>query len=101
MPTRPGGNDNRALPMRREGVDVESVQVTESAPNTFTRLPVREGEQLLVWFGTVNAGEVPPSARLEETTAALGPLADGPVQILELEPTPRSLLGHQRAARVR
>jgi hypothetical protein len=34
-------------------VKVEGVFVTESARNTFTRLPVREGEHVLVWFGVV------------------------------------------------
>lgn len=85
--------------LRRDGVRVESIFVTESAPNTFTRLPVREGEHLLVWFGTLQRGEVPPAQRLQEASAALGSLADGPLDVLELEPTPRSLLGHHPASR--
>jgi hypothetical protein len=85
--------------LRRDGVQVESVLVTESAPNTFTRLPVREGDHLLVWFGTVKGSELPKTQRLEEAHAALGPLADGPMQVLELEPTPRSLLGHHQTLR--
>jgi hypothetical protein len=85
--------------LRRNGVQVESVLVTESAPNTFTRLPVREGDHLLVWFGTVKTNELPKAQRLEEAHAALGKLADGPIQVLELEPTSRSVLGHHRTAR--
>jgi hypothetical protein len=85
--------------LRRAGVHVDSVLVTESAPNTFTRLPVREGDHLLVWFGSLKGSEVPTTQRLEEANAALGPLVDGPLQVLELEPTPRSLLGHHRTAR--
>jgi NIPSNAP len=84
--------------LRRDGVNVESIFVTESAPNTFPRLPVREGEHLLVWFGTLPRGEAPPAQRLLEASAAFGSLADGPPEVLELEATPRSLLGHPGAA---
>lgn len=84
--------------LRRDGVDVESVFVTESAPNTFTGLPVREGEHVLVWFGTLRS-ELPSAQRLEEISGVFAPLANGPLQILELEPTPRSLLGHHATAR--
>jgi len=67
--------------------------VTESAANTFARLPVREGE-VLVWFGTLQRDEMPSLQRLEAATAAiLGAVADGPPEFLELEPTARSLLG--------
>jgi hypothetical protein len=85
--------------LRRDGVDVESVFVTESAPNTFTGLPVREGEHVLVWFGTLRRSELPPAQRLEKISGVFGSLADEPPQLLELEPTPRSLLGHHAAAR--
>jgi hypothetical protein len=85
--------------LRRDGVDVESVFVTESARNTFTGLPVREGEHVLVWFGTLRRSELPSAQRLEEISSVFAPLADGPVQVLELDPTPRSLLGHQAIAR--
>lgn len=84
--------------LRWEGVTVESIFVTESAPNTFTRLPVREGEHLLVWFGTLEGGQMPSAQRLQEASAALGPHSDAPVEILELDPTPRSLLGHHQAS---
>jgi hypothetical protein len=85
--------------LRRDGVLVEAVFVTESAPNTFTRLPVREGEHLLVWFATLQRGDGPGTQRLQEASAAFGSLADEPLQVLELEATPRSLLGHHRAGR--
>ena len=69
-------------------VKVEGVFVTESARNTFTGLPVREGEHVLVWFGVVQ-GE-------EKATGWIEPTAlDGhPVSLLELEPTSRSRLGN-------
>jgi hypothetical protein len=85
--------------LERDGVHIESILVTESAPNTFTGLPVREGEHVLVWFGTLERRELPSVHRLEEISAVFGPLADGPLQVLELEPKPRSLLGHHATAR--
>lgn len=92
--------EQQAIPaLRRDGVQVESVFVTESAPNTFTKLPVREGEHLLVWFGTLRGNVVPPAQRLQEASAALDPFADDSLEILELESTARSLLGHHRIAR--
>jgi hypothetical protein len=82
--------------LRRERVFIQSVFVTESAPNTFARLPVREGEHLLVWFGTAQNGEPPTEPRLLAATAGLSAHADGPASFLELEPTPRSLLGRHK-----
>jgi hypothetical protein len=79
--------------LRLEGVRVESILVTESAPSTFARLPVREGEYVLVWFGTLLRDEEPGTRRVEEATAVLDPSAAGPPEILELDPTPRSALG--------
>jgi hypothetical protein len=72
-------------------VKVEGVFVTESARNTFTRLPVREGEHVLVWFGIVQDPGSSPGwiDRLASRTA----LDDRPVSVLELEPTSRSRLG--------
>ncbi len=82
--------------LRRIGADVESIFVTEPARNTFTRLPVREGEHLLVWFGTLQSGSTAPTAQaLQESSAALSSHADGPPQLLELDPTSRSLFGRR------
>ena len=75
-----------ARTLEASGVKVVGVFVTEVAPNTFTRLPVREGENVFVWFGVVRGGEPP-----REWNAALAsaiPLDDVPVLLLELEPTP-------------
>lgn len=92
--------ERQAVPqLRRDGLVVDAIFVTESAPNTFTRLPVREGEHLLVWFSTWERGEARRAERLPSASAALGGLADGPMEILELEATPRSLLGHHRSLR--
>src|SRR4029453_2702715 len=44
---------NVAPQLRARGIDIAGLFVSESAPNTFTRLPVREGEHVLVWVGTL------------------------------------------------
>ena len=70
-------------------IGVNGVFVTETAPNTFTRLPVREGEHVLVWIGTVNG-----AADRIESIAADSILSGHRPTILDLEPTSRSLLGN-------
>ena len=83
---------NVAPQLQARGVDIEGLFVSESAPNTFTRLPVREGEHVLVWVGSL---KVTGPTRLEEirAVAALDGVRDTPT-LLSLEPTPRSRLGH-------
>jgi ribosomal 50S subunit-recycling heat shock protein len=77
-------------------VKIEGVFVTESAPNTFTRLPVRDGENVLVWFGVVQGEEVTP-AGIEQLTR-LATLDEHTMSLLELEPTARSTLSGGAAA---
>src|SRR5262245_50096358 len=82
--------------LRAAGVSVAGVLVTESAPNTFTRLPVREGVQVLVWFGVVERPEAAPGEGAgwrERLAGVLDDLAGPALTVLELEPTSRSLLG--------
>jgi NIPSNAP protein len=80
------------------GVRVEGVFVTEPARNTFTRLPVREGENVLVWFGVAERAQQ-PEGWLDKLAAATL-LHDRRMSVLELEPTARSILGDgPRAAR--
>jgi hypothetical protein len=74
--------------LRTRGVALKGVFVTETARNTFTRLPVRDGEHVLVWIGTVDGAP----DRLE-SIAADGTLGDHVPAVLDLEPTSRSLLG--------
>ena len=79
------------------GARVAAWMVTEASPNTFPRLPVREGEQVLVWVGrfsdtTDHAGHL---VRAEQ--AGLGDgfgltSRRGVIQRLRLEPTARSRL---------
>jgi hypothetical protein len=77
--------------LRANGIQIEGVFLTESAPNTFARLPVREDEHVLVWFGTVSGGEFSRSSL--DDIAGQTTLDNLPVSLLELEPTPRSILG--------
>ena len=63
--------ERQVMPLVRDhGVRVEAAYVTEPGPNTFTRLPVRDGN-VLVWFGTVVGSEMPAAGRLESALRAL------------------------------
>lgn len=85
--------------LKRDRVLVESIFVTEPAPNTFKGLPVREGEHLLVWFGTAQGSDGPGAPHLEEASAPLRLAADGSPELLELDPTPRSAFGRRAGSR--
>jgi hypothetical protein len=74
--------------LHTRGVTLKGLFVTETAPNTFTRLPVREGEHVLVWIGTMDG---PPEHH--DSIAADSTLAGHVPTVLDLEPTSRSLLG--------
>src|SRR5262245_24899667 len=74
--------------LRTRGLTLTGVFVTETAANTFTRLPVREGEYVLVWVATVTGSPERP-----ESIAAGSTLAGHVPTVLDLEPTSRSLLG--------
>jgi hypothetical protein len=72
--------EQRIVPtLYANGIHVEGIFVTEPSHNSFTRLPVREGVNVLVWFGTVERRDRSP-----EWGASL----------LDLEPTSRSALGN-------
>jgi hypothetical protein len=81
--------------LAKNGVRLEGVFVTEPSRNTFTGLPVREGENVLVWFGTIQQ-EMSPEA-LERFTGAAALDGRRPA-LLDLEPTSRSVLGSGRNA---
>ena len=74
--------------LKTRGLTLKGVFVTEPAPNTFTRLPVREGEHVLVWIATVEG-----SPEGLGSIAADSALAGHVPTVLDLEPTSRSLLG--------
>ena len=75
---------------------------TEYARNNFPALPVREGEHAFVWFASfANGGEYDRHlARLRESGSwkdvrpELARRLKSPAQVLRLEPTARSLVGH-------
>jgi len=80
--------------LAKDGVPVFAWFVTEKAANDYPRLPVREGERVLVWF-TRFASDADRSAhakRIARAEDALKPLLTRPPEILRLEPTDRSEL---------
>jgi hypothetical protein len=83
--------EDRAVPvLAGNGLRLSGLFVTESAPNSF-RLPVREGENVLVWFGERDAE---PRGGFDATGMADALALDGvKPRLLDLDPTARSLLG--------
>jgi hypothetical protein len=90
-----------ALPLLRDaGVDAIAVLVSETAPNDFPQLPVREGEHVLAWFERYP--DAAAHARMREALQAnpawraieadLRGHAARPAEILRLQPTARSRL---------
>lgn len=69
------------------GAELLGLYVTEPAANSFPALPVRDGENVLVWFGRDEPAEW--AAGVEDDLAALGAAV---AQRLRLSPTSRSLL---------
>jgi len=85
------------------GLRILASFVTEGSPNTYPRLPIREGEEVFVWFAMVR-----DAAEYEESVAALGRSerwkgviegegglgrwVKGAPEILRLTPTGRSRL---------
>lgn len=80
--------------------------ITEPAENTFPQLPVREGEQVFIWFASFADEEAYAAYQMVLTasqawTTSLVPALQGwlarPEEVLELVPTRRSLLRHRSA----
>jgi hypothetical protein len=87
--------------LARAGISVLAQFVTEPAPNSFPRLPVREGENVFVWFAAFPDQQSLSTAerRLEESPEwraqilpKLRTLTKGNPERLFLAPTRRSLL---------
>ncbi len=89
------------MPVVESGATLLGSFVTESSPNTFPALPVREGEQVFAWF----AGFADPTAHAEYVATlarssrwrdalaeALARHLKGPPEMLRLVPTARSQL---------
>jgi quinol monooxygenase YgiN len=88
--------------LRDAGASILGQFVTESSPNTFPALPVREGEPVFVFFSTFRDGaayeqylaELGRSPRWNgDTGKALSGRLERSPEILRLSPTARSLLG--------
>jgi hypothetical protein len=76
------------------GIDPIGWFATSAEENNFSRLPVREGERVLVWFAAY-ANEAEYEAHrpaVESAGAPLKPLLDSPNEVLRLKPTSRSLV---------
>ncbi|WP_017461637.1 NIPSNAP family protein [Dyella ginsengisoli] len=90
------------------GLRVLGSGLSETAPNNFPRLPVRENEPVFVWFGLFDPpAAIAPWPAMLLAEAEENPLQAwtrrlaGPPQLLRLAPTPRSLLrGHMATRRV-
>ena len=68
--------------------------VSETAANNFPRLPVREGERVLVWFARFgsDADFAARKPAIAKAAAELGPELARQPEVLRLEPTDRSEL---------
>jgi hypothetical protein len=66
--------------------------VPETAPNSFPRLPVREGERMLVWFARFDseADHAAHRRALADAAALLGSMLSREPEVLRLKPTKRS-----------
>jgi len=87
--------------LARACIEVSGWFETDPAPNNFPRLPVREGEHVLVWIARLGERASGDAALRELTRSTLwrdtlGPglrrRLQGMPQLLRLEPTARSLL---------
>jgi hypothetical protein len=90
--------------LSRAGATLEGYLVTEPSKNTFTRLPVREGEHVFVWlasFADIDSYAAYQSALAQdqvwatELAPALQAWQSKPAEVLELTPCRRSLLRHR------
>jgi hypothetical protein len=79
--------------LQASGVEVKGVFVTETSRNTFTRLPVREGEHVLVWVGYARLSDGSSKSLAELSRIATVEGAGSAPTLLDLDPTSRSRLG--------
>ena len=86
--------------LAKTGVSVLASFITETHPNTFARLPVREDANVFVWFSRFPdreayeklAAAVAESIRQSGLQTKLAELTKEQPEVLLLSPTPRSLL---------
>jgi hypothetical protein len=80
--------------LEKRGIRPLAWFVTENAPNNFPRLPVREKEQVLVWFARFenDADRKSHQSAMDRAGTALASLRAEPPEHLRLAPTSRSEL---------
>lgn len=80
--------------LEKAGVPVIAWFAPETSPNNFPRLPVREGEDVLVWFTQFgdDRERAAHEAAIATATAALNRWLARPPEVLRLSPTSRSRL---------
>lgn len=75
------------------GLAVETAGITDPTPNTFPRHPVREGEWVLVWLSRHPDPDAADAALVRaRADPRLAPLFATAIQLMRLQPTPRSRL---------
>lgn len=75
------------------GLPPSTVLVTDASPNTFPRLPVREGERVLVWFAILpDRAAADAALAAARADPALAPVLGETLQLMRLQPTARSRL---------
>jgi hypothetical protein len=91
----------RLLPALREsGITPRAAFATEHSPNTYPALPVREGEEVVVWFASFENAEAQAASvdrlsrsdRWAYVNSELETYLKAPPELLRLRPTGRSLL---------
>jgi hypothetical protein len=80
--------------LQSSGAQLQAVLVSEHSENTFLALPVRLGEEVLVWVAGFadQAAYDAQRVALEEIASVLQPLQSAPAERLHLSPTAGSLL---------
>ncbi len=84
--------------LRGAGIKVRGSYVTDTSPNNFPALPIRENEHVLVWFSTFGdpseyercLARLARSAAWRTTGGELQARLKGQPEVLRLQPTPRS-----------
>ena len=91
----------RLLPALREsGITPRAIFATEHSPNTYPALPVRESEEVVVWFASFENAEAQAASvdrlsrsdRWTRVNSELETYLKAPPELLRLRPTGRSLL---------
>jgi quinol monooxygenase YgiN len=86
--------------LRDSGITPRAVFATEHSPNTYPALPVREGEEVVVWFASfentealaASADRLSRSDHRAQVNSELETYLRAPPELLRLRPTGRSLL---------